>query len=48
MAKNHTRASKASGSTRRRVDIAIRAGWQPPLPAAWFYRKSRKHGGHHE
>jgi hypothetical protein len=32
----------ADGSTRRKVDRAIRAGWRPGLPASAFYKRSKK------
>ncbi len=46
--KTHLRTTKASGTTKRRVDIIVRAGWRPGLPSVWFYHRSKKHGGHHE
>ena len=39
MAKTFLRQSKASGSTRIKVDTAIRRGWQPGLPVSDFLRR---------
>jgi len=40
--KSALRFSKASRSTRRRVDLIIRRGWQPGLRPSDFYRGSRR------
>ena len=41
--KSPLRFSKASGSTRRLVERAIRAGWQPGLRVSDVLRKKRRH-----
>ena len=34
--------SRASGSTRRRIDLIIRRGWKPGLRPSDFYRGSSR------
>lgn len=45
--KSFLRASRASGSTKRRVDLAIRRGWQPGMKLSDVFkrRRPRQDGG---
>ena len=42
MSKSFLKKSKASNSTRRRVELVVRRGWRPGLPPQLFYRGSRR------
>lgn len=40
--KSHIRRSKASGSDKARVELAIRRGWKPGYPVSDFIRRARR------
>jgi len=43
--KTHLRFSRADGSTRRKVEEAIRRGWRPGCPVSEFLKRRKRQDG---